>query len=189
LNVEQNPQRLFGLVLLLGAAGALWYWSTTQSGSDAISEGVDDVGDLVNTVPRGIRNNNPGNIVRNSIVWNGALTQPQVEALGQTWDAKFVQFDTPVSGLRALAMILITYAARGANTVDSIISTYAPSSENNTAAYIAAVSSSIGAQPGQTINVTANLGNIMAAIVQHENGEQPYASSTIVQAISAASQG
>lgn len=181
--------RLFGLLALLGAAAALYYWSTTQAGSDTIASAADDVGDIVSGVPRGIRNNNPGNIVRNSIQWQGALNTAQVQALGLEWDPKFVQFDTPDDGLRALARILITYASRGENTVDSIISTFAPSTENDTAAYIQAVSTQIGAQPGQQINVLANLGAIMAAIVQHENGEQPYTASTIVQAVSAASQG
>lgn len=181
--------RFLGLLLLLGAAGAFWYWTTTQQGSDVIAEGVDDVGDYVSGVPRGIRNNNPGNIVRNSIAWQGALTPAQVQANGDSWDPKFVQFDTPVNGLRALARILATYAANGDNTVQSIISTYAPSNENDTAAYVSAVSAQIGAQPGQQINVLQNIGVIMAAIVQHENGEQPYAAATIVQAISAASQG
>jgi hypothetical protein len=176
------------LLLLLGFVGALYYWSTTQQGQDFIGDTVDNVTADTSGIPRGIRNNNPGNIVRNSIQWQGELTQAQVAAAGLQWDPKFVQFDGPINGLRALARILINYATQGDDTVDSIIGTYAPSNENDTTSYEQYVSKFIGIAPGQPFNVSSQLGNLMAAIVTEENGQQPYGQDQIVQAIAAASQ-
>lgn len=189
-----NDNRLISLLFLLGVAGVLYYWSNTDEGATTIANAEDNVTASLSGISRGIRNNNPGNIVRNNIVWNGALTQPQVQAMGWQWDPTFVQFDTPLSGLRALARVLLVYASRGDTSVDSLISTYAPPQENDTAAYENAVAAQIGVTPGATINVPQQLGGIMAAIVEHENAQpgtgwtDPYGSALYVQAIAAASQ-
>lgn len=174
------------LLLLLGSAAALYYWSTTQAGSDTIAEAADDVGDYVSGVPRGVRNNNPGNIIRNGIAWNGLLTQAQVQNNGWEWDPVFCQFDTADNGLRALAKILMTYAAKGIDTIQGLISTF---SATNQQAYVTNVSAALQVDPGKVINVTQNIYPIMAAIIQQENGEQPYTTDTLIDAISAASQG
>lgn len=189
-----NENRIISLLFLLGGAAALYYWSTTQSGQDTIGNAADNLSAQLSGVSRGIRNNNPGNIVRNNIQWNGALTQAQVVAQGWQWDPTFVQFDTPLNGLRALARVLLVYAGRGDNTVDEIISTYAPPQENDTAAYELAVANAIGVNEGAVINVPQQLGGIMAAIVQKENQQpgvtwvDPYGPPEYVQAIAAASQ-
>ena len=52
--------------------------------------------------PRGIRNNNPGNIECGS-PWQGLRTQKE------RTDNRFAQFTDPVFGIRALACVLITY--------------------------------------------------------------------------------
>ncbi len=79
-------------------------------------------------IPRGIRNNNPLNI-RIGNVWLGEVTNPT--------DPDFEQFCTVEYGLRAGFVILRRYIRRyGHNTIRSIVSRWAPSNENNTAAYI-----------------------------------------------------
>ena len=83
--------------------------------------------------PRGIRNNNPLNVRRypNSS-WVGMKAE-------QT-DEDFLQFTDIVYGYRATLIIIArTYRKRGWNTVESILTHYAPSTENNTKAYISAV--------------------------------------------------
>lgn len=85
------------------------------------------------TLPRGMRNNNPLNVKRfpNSS-WIGMKAE-------QT-DEEFLQFTDIVYGYRATLIIIArTYRKRGWNTVESILTHYAPSTENNTKAYIAAV--------------------------------------------------
>ena len=86
-------------------------------------------------VPRGIRNNNPLNI-RIGNVWLGEVDKPT--------DHCFEQFCTIEYGLRAAFVILRRYIRRyGHNTIRSIISTWAPNTENNTAAYIQRVASHV----------------------------------------------
>lgn len=78
--------------------------------------------------PRGIRNNNPLNI-RIGNVWLGEVQKPT--------DKAFEQFISMEYGIRAAYIILRRYIRRyGKDTVAEIVSTWAPSSENNTEAYI-----------------------------------------------------
>ncbi len=112
--------------------------------------------------PRGIRNNNPGNI-RHGSNWQGlAAEQP---------DSDFCTFTEPVWGLRALAKLLLTYQRKyGLNTLRGIITRYAPAVENDTSGYIDHVARRLGVEPDSTLDVSAHLEGLMQAIVAHENG-------------------
>lgn len=131
---------------------------------------------------RGIRNNNPGNIRRSATAWQGKVL-PGL-------DPDFEQFSSPYYGLRALARTLLSYQARyGLGSVRALISRWAPPSENNTAAYVAAVAAEVGQGPDNAIDLRARpdlLAALVAAIVRHENGVQPYALADIRQAVGAA---
>jgi hypothetical protein len=120
------------------------------------------------SLPRGIRNNNPGNIERRDR-WHGM-------AADQSADPRFAVFVSPEYGIRAMAVLLINYQRRyGLNTLRGIIGRWAPSSENNTAAYVASVSRAVGIGPDEAIdNVASILPRLIPAIIQHENGMQPY---------------
>lgn len=82
-------------------------------------------------LPRGIRNNNPGNIEWGD-PWQGLVHQSQAS------DPRFCQFVKPADGIRAIARTLITYqdkrrAGDGSN-IDSIlevIQRWAPGKDNN----------------------------------------------------------
>lgn len=121
---------------------------------------------------RGIRNNNPGNIRRTSDAWQGLRDV-------QTDDA-FFQFTTAEWGLRALMKLIRNYYVRyNLNTVREIISRWAPSSENNTAAYVDHVAARIGFGPDEYIPaIDAVLIPIAKAITRHENGIDPYSHDT-----------
>ena len=121
---------------------------------------------------RGIRNNNPGNIRHGSDVWQGmSRAQP---------DAAFVRFDSPVWGVRAMARVLMTYRNRyGLQTVRDIITRWAPPTENNTAAYVFAVSQGLGVDPDAPLQFPEQLPELVAEIIKHENGYQPYTMATI----------
>ena len=85
---------------------------------------------------RGIRNNNPLNIRRSNDSWIGARPE-------QT-DKEFVQFQTMAYGYRAAWKILQSYYQHFCTlskhfTVRSIISRWAPPTENDTEAYIRSV--------------------------------------------------
>ena len=79
-------------------------------------------------IPRGIRNNNPLNIrIGNS--WLGEVKNPT--------DNEFEQFVHVCYGLRAGFILLKRYINRyKLNTIEKIISRWAPRNENNTRSYI-----------------------------------------------------
>lgn len=127
-------------------------------------------------LPRGIRNNNPGNIRRGQD-WQG-------EAAGT--DPSFEVFTAPEYGIRAMARILRNYVAGGHDTVRKIISRWAPPTENNTAAYVATVAAGLGLDPDAPVNLARDLPGLVAAIIRHENGIQPYDAATIQRGINLA---
>lgn len=94
--------------------------------------------------PRGIRNNNPLNI-RIGNTWLGEVLNPT--------DPEFEQFVNMLYGYRAAFVILRRYIRRyRKNTIATIVSTWAPSSENNTARYIDVVSKLMGMAPDKVID-------------------------------------
>lgn len=183
------PKPNFYLVAGLFAAVALWLYSRTQSGSDAIGAAIDGAANLLsNSGKEGIRDNNPGNIVRNNIAWQGLLTQAQVEAQGVTWNAKFCQFDTPANGIRAIGHVLLSYKARGISTCDEIIRGAGAQgggwSATDQDAYVRNLTLACGLDPDnggefQQIDIAGNLPALATAIITQENGQQPYALSDI----------
>ena len=139
--------------------------------------------------PRGIRNNNPGNIdynPRND--WVGQLPRdPAIEK-------RFARFDTPENGIRALGKLLLNYRGKdglpgvggpGIDTVREIISRWAPATENNTAAYIRVVADQLGVAPWVPINIRdeKTLSTVVLGIIHHENGGIPYPASVVHEGI------
>ena len=125
-------------------------------------------------LPRGIRNKNPGNI-KLGTNWDG-LADEQA-------DPVFCVFKEAVWGIRALMRILLTYRfTHNRKNIDSIIKRWAPPSENDTDAYIVFVSKKIGIEPMEIIDnsIEAYL-PLVKAIIQMENGMQPYDDELIVE--------
>ncbi|MBD2783791.1 structural protein [Xenorhabdus sp. DI] len=125
---------------------------------------------------RGIRNNNPGNI-RHGDKWQG-LRDTQT-------DKSFCQFTAPEWGIRAMLKILRNYERKyGYNTVRQIITRWAPPNENNTEAYIAYVCDQVGVASSTVIDVdnAATLCRLVKAMIQMENGQQPYSDAVIMRA-------
>lgn len=86
-------------------------------------------------IPRGLRNNNPGNI-RNSqrTDWQGEVDESAKN------DNSFEEFETIAYGYRALIKLLQNYRKiHGCQTIADFISRWAPHEENNTNGYIQAV--------------------------------------------------
>ncbi|ELY4103820.1 hypothetical protein [Cronobacter sakazakii] len=123
--------------------------------------------------PRGIRNNNPGNLDRGS-PWQGLVNNPS--------EPRFCTFKDPVWGIRALAVTLITYydkrRAKDGSSIDTIrevIERWAPPNENDTAAYIREVAKAVGVTPDMVIDLHDydTLRPLVEAIIRHENGRGP----------------
>jgi hypothetical protein len=125
------------------------------------------------TIPRGVRNNNPGNIDYNKANnWVGQLPyDPAIES-------RFCRFDYAENGIRALGKLLQTYFnLRGRKTVRAIITPYAPSNENNTGAYIATVAQRCGLRADDQIPSITDpkvLGVLMTSIIAQENANYAY---------------
>jgi hypothetical protein len=81
-------------------------------------------------LPRGLRNNNPLNIRHNSDNFQGEI---------KGTDKSFKTFSCMPYGYRAAFVILHTYLVRGYNTIEKIVTRWAPPTENDTQHYIAVV--------------------------------------------------
>lgn len=126
---------------------------------------------------RGIRNNNPLNIERGGDQWEGMAPVQS--------DSRFLVFTDAVFGIRAAARILANYAKRGANTVEKIVSTWAPPNENDTEAYIKFVTQQTGFKRDQVMNKSAgHYVPLLAAMIKMENGINPYSNETIAKGVS-----
>jgi hypothetical protein len=131
--------------------------------------------------PRGIRNHNPGNIRHSSARWLGMATK-------QT-DAAFVQFTAPKWGIRALYRTLCTYQRKHRlGTVAGMIGRWAPTNENDTGSYVASVAKAMDVEPDEPIDIVLGkplAAKMVAAIIRHENGRQPYSDSQLLEGINA----
>ena len=116
---------------------------------------------------RGYRNNNPGNIRKTSTVWIGEVLPGD--------DPAFMTFTSMAYGYRAMFVLLQSYIDKGYNTVEKIISRWAPSSENNTQAYIDHVVQLSGIPPTEVISYSdsVTMKQLVAAISYHENSVAP----------------
>lgn len=123
---------------------------------------------------RGIRNRNPGNIELSPVAWVGQI--PGV-------DGRFCTFEHAIFGLRAIGKVLLVYHHRriardgsAIDTVGEIVDRWAPPSENDTAAYAAHIRDLLDVETGQIIDPDdiEVLQKLVAGIVHHECGSQPY---------------
>jgi len=125
--------------------------------------------------PRGIRNNNPGNIDNLAAnKWQGLVANPK--------EPRFCTFKDPTWGIRALAVTLITYfdkrtAKDGSplDTIEKLINRWAPPQENDTGAYAAAVARAVGVPVDMQIDLHDFYiaKPFVEAIIRHENGQGP----------------
>ncbi len=118
------------------------------------------------TIPRGFRNNNPGNLRITGMAWQGKVP------VEQNTDKAFEQFVSLEYGLRAMIVVLRTYIKRkGLDTIEKIIPVYAPATENDVEAYIQVVSLISGLQRDAVIDFTyEDMHRLVHAMVYHENG-------------------
>ncbi len=126
-------------------------------GADELERGV-----KMEKEPRGIRNNNPGNI-RLGSPWEGLAGQPR--------DKEFCTFESMAYGVRAMAMTLITYREKhNLKNPEQVIKRWAPAEDkNDTAAYIRHVERVV---PRRLWNLQSKeaLTAYIKAICTYENG-------------------
>lgn len=118
--------------------------------------------------PRGYRNNNPLNIRKGTSNWAGRVLPGA--------DKSFEQFENMGYGFRAGLKTLRTYISKGYNTIEKMISRWAPESDgNNTASYIEHVAKRAGIAKDRVIgrNDREALVSIAYAMAISENGSAP----------------
>lgn len=117
--------------------------------------------------PRGIRNNNPGNLVITGIDWKGKVP------IQQNTDGMFEQFENWYYGVRAMWIDLKgDVFTDGDNTIRKLIHKYAPPFENPTETYIQYVANFTGKSPDELIQENDMYG-IIDAISRFENYTEP----------------
>lgn len=98
--------------------------------------------------PRGIRNNNPGNIE------NGSFAARQPGYTGAESKGRFATFETPQAGITAAQNLLDVYGRQGINTVQGVINRWAPPSDkNDTTSYANTVAAKLGLAPDAQIDL------------------------------------
>lgn len=151
--------------------------ATNKDFYDAASE-LGLTGDL----PRGIRNNNPGNVEHNSRnKWLG-LADPAS-------DGRYCRFEHPQFGIRAMLWVLLTYQAKyRLKTIKQLIERYAPRQDKNaTDEYIDYVAKKAGLKPTEAISLREfkTAVAVVTAMIEFENGinQQYYPASLVETAV------
>lgn len=137
---------------------------------------------MSDTLPRGIRNFNPGNIVRDGTNWEGLSAD-------QSADPRFCVFTSPEYGIRALIKILISYQhTDGLKTVRAMVNRWAPPVENDTGSYIDFVAERMGLDPDVVFDVEDpdRCRAMTNAIIAEENANYTYPATIISAAMAMA---
>lgn len=122
------------------------------------------------TASIGLRQHNPGNLRS----WGKA---PVMDG--------FAAFNSDQAGLLAMGLNLRRYGSRGIDTISGIVNRWAPASDgNNVGAYIADLSRQTGFGANQHLNLNDAkvLAPLMAGIIRHEQGSNPFDAATLAAA-------
>jgi hypothetical protein len=117
---------------------------------------------IKSSLPRGLRNNNPGNLN-----YAGQAGAEKESGPG----GRFAVFGSMQEGIAALIRQLALYASRGIDTISEIVKKYAPAADgNNVAAYIAALVKATGKGANEVLDLTnlQTLIPLVQGIVRHE---------------------
>lgn len=115
----------------------------------------------------GLRNHNPLNL-------RSASNETGKVFAGKS--GYFSRFGSDEDGLAAASRQLFLYGDRGKHTLQDVISTFAPHSENNVENYVSDVSSDTGFKPGENIDLHSPdvLKRLLPAMIKEEQGTQPF---------------
>ena len=173
-----------GFLMFSGAAWGMFRRDTGEGPFSAVDHWKDPLDNTPNPIqpihmtgvgfsddaPRGIRNNNPGNIKHGSSNWQGmANVQP---------DSVFVTFSTVQYGIRALVVLLRNYNQRhGISTIRGIIQRWAPAGGENPhhENYVNYVAGVAGVSPDRyltSVQFEQYIPAITQGIMNFESGEQ-----------------
>lgn len=130
-------------------------------------------GNVYQASARGLRNNNPGNIKKTAQPWAGEISGS---------DPVFKSFKSPEAGLKAMSTLLNHYASNGINTINRLVRRWSATDQSGYARHLAT-------RLGIDVNAPINLrdksvrGAIMQAMIEFENGRNPYGQNKIMESI------
>lgn len=139
---------------------AIGWWDKVSS-----TNGADNKYDAYATKPRGIRNNNPGNL---NFAGQAGATKEGGE------NGRFAVFESMRDGISALYKQIQLYFSRGVNTIESVVNKYAPADDNNNVqAYIKQLVGATGKQADEKLSGedTETVFKLIRGIINHENGK------------------
>lgn len=130
---------------------------------------------------RAERNNNPGNLE----------FRGQTGAVPEDGSGRFAKFGSASEGVSALVKQLQRYGSRGIDSLDKIISKYAPPNENDTQAYIDVLSQKLGVAPGEKLDLNdpSTLSGLVKGISRHESGSDFLSNQDVLSGINMAASG
>ncbi len=174
-NIAPLARDTIGRQLFQHAAPALAQELNNTGGAGVVNSPKGDM-----ALPRGVRNNNPGNIIRGTDKWDGEI---------DGHDPRYASFASPEAGIRAMGRLLLTYQDKHKlNTVEGIVGRWAPATENDTGSYVATVSKALGVKPNAPIDLRDQntLTKLTTAMIKVENGSQPYTDQQIATGLASA---
>jgi len=137
----------------------IWPWVTLIAAALFFTKGDKPIKSSV----RGIRNNNPGNLRKTGLTWQGKVVPGT--------DPAFEQFKTMAYGIRAMLIDIIGKHRRGLDTIQELINVWAPPIENDTSGYINSVASRTGISKNVIFSPNKeNFIKIAKAMAAVENG-------------------
>jgi hypothetical protein len=119
--------------------------------------------------PRGIRNNNFGNIE------DGPFARGLPGYQGS--DGRFAQFASADDGVNAMNQLLSSYGRKGVNSINGVINRWAPANDgNNVSSYANNVSQFAGIDPNDQIDLSDPVvrAKVAQGMARHENGPDAY---------------
>ncbi|MTK12707.1 MAG: hypothetical protein F8N39_11660 [Clostridiaceae bacterium] len=164
-----------GVRAVTGAARKVASTVSQSAVGRAVGRAAGSVGEGIRSIiggPIGIRQNNPGNLRS----WGDAPI-----------NRGYAQFKTAGEGISAMAGNLQAYGRHGWDSIESIISHWAPAGDNNNVpAYIADLVKQTGFSANAKLDLSdpKTLNALIPAIIKHENGGNPYDAGLIAQSIS-----
>lgn len=114
-------------------------------------------------LPRGISNNNPGNILISETDWEGEIP------FTENSDNKFVQFEAYVYGVRAMIVLIQNHymQKRGLNTVTDVVNQWSPGNLK----YVRFVATRLNVKDNAPLSANKDtLKALVTAIADFENG-------------------
>ena len=128
----------------------------------------------------GLKLNNPGNIKEIHKDHNDWVGEHPLDL-----NSTFEEVISPEYGIRALGKLLGNYYTRnGLDTVEKIITKYAPASDSNpTRAYVTNVAARLGLATNEQFSVPARLNELVKAVIHQEQGYIPYSDDFIQYSI------